>query len=396
VDIAMTRQPPSRLLCLLALSLTLAACDKKAVPEPKPPLHQVSVETLQAQPIEIISELSGRLSAPRIAEVRARVAGVVLKQVFVEGSDVKQGDVLFQIDPATFKADVNSARASLRKAQANQFQTRLQADRYHTLIDINAVSRQEYDNARAAAQTAEADVEGAQAALDRAQLNLGYATVTAPISGRIGRALVTEGALVGQNETTALAIIQQLNPIHADLTQSTRELGNLRRAVRAGQLQQAGLGQVSATLIQDDGSLYPMPGKLLFSDISVDPGTGQIIVRSEFPNPDLDLLPGSFVRVRVLQALNKEGLSVPQRAVTRDSAGTPKVLLVDAEQRINERVIQVAGVQDERWIVTDGLKPGDRVVIEGHQQARPGDQVKITRDENTPVATLSFVQPNGQ
>src|SRR5471030_551735 len=383
-------------LSLIALALTLSACDKSSTAEEAAPLATVRIETIEARPLAITSELSGRIAAPRIAEVRARVAGVVLQRTFREGSDVKQGDVLFRIDPAPFKADLDSAEASLRKAEANAFQAKLQEQRYSQLIDGNAISGQDYDNARANARQTAADVAANKAAVARAKLNLGYATVTAPISGRVGRALVTEGALVGQNETTPLALIQQLNPIHADLTQSTRELNDLRRAFRSGQLQQVGQDQVKATLIQDDGSLYPMPGKLLFSDISVDPGTGQIIVRSEFPNPDLDLLPGSFVRVRVLQALNKEGLSVPQRAVTRDSAGTPKVLLVDAEQRINERVIQVAGVQDERWIVTDGLKPGDRVVIEGHQQARPGDQVKITRDENTPVATLSFVQPNGQ
>ncbi|EKT4469212.1 efflux RND transporter periplasmic adaptor subunit, partial [Pseudomonas putida] len=244
------------------------------------------------------TELSGRILAPRTAEVRARVAGVVLKRVYREGSDVKQGDVLFLIDPAPFKADHDSARATLAKAEANLYQARLQEQRYRELVDDKAVSRQEYDNARATFLQAGAEVAQAKAALERARLNLGYATVTAPISGRIGRALVTEGALVGQSETTALAIIQQLDPIHADVTQSTRDLNALRRAMRAGELQQVGQDQARATLIQDDGSAYPLPGKLLFSDISVDPSTNQITLRSEFPNPDLDLLPGSYVRVR--------------------------------------------------------------------------------------------------
>lgn len=229
-----------------------------------------------------------------------------------------------------------------------------------------------------------------QAAVKRAKLNLDFATVTAPISGRVGRALVTEGALVGQNETTPMALIQQLNPIHADLTQSTRELNELRRAFRAGQLQQVGKDQAKATLIQDDGSLYPLPGKLLFADISVDPGTGQIILRSEFPNPDLDLLPGSFVRVRLEQAVNRQGISVPQRAIQRDSAGIAQVLLVDAENRVVQHPVQLGGVQKDRWIVTEGLKPGDRVIVEGLQHARPGEQVQID------ASPLALAQPPGQ
>ncbi|KIH83802.1 efflux RND transporter periplasmic adaptor subunit [Pseudomonas batumici] len=372
-------------LCLSALVLALSACDKAANTAQTPPLPKVRVETLTSQSLSINSELSGRIAAPRIAEVRARVAGVVLQQVFREGSDVKQGDVLFRIDPAPFKADLDSAVASLQKAEANAFQTRLQHQRYRELVDSHAISRQDYDNAEAAARQSAADVAANKAAVQRARLNLGYATVTAPISGRIGRALVTEGALVGQNETTALALIQQLNPIHADLTQSTRELNELRRALRAGQLQQVGQNQAKATLIQDDGSAYPLPGKLLFTDISVDPGTGQVILRSEFPNPDLDLLPGSFVRVRVEQAVNREAITVPQRAIQRDSAGIAQVLRVDAEQRISQQPVQLGSVQNDRWIVTEGLKPGDRIVVEGLQHARPGEQVQID-DSPLPLA----------
>ena len=364
-------------LSLMALALTLSACDKSSNAEEQAPLATVRVETVEARPLSITSELSGRIAAPRIAEVRARVAGVVLQRTFREGSDVKKGDVLFRIDPAPFKADLDSAEASLRKAEANAFQAKLQEQRYAQLIEGNAISGQDYDNARASARQTAADVAANKAAVDRAKLNLGYATVTAPISGRIGRALVTEGALVGQNETTPLALIQQLNPIHADLTQSTRELNDLRRAFRSGQLKEVGQGQAKATLIQDDGSLYPLPGKLLFTDITVDPGTGQIIVRSEFPNPDLDLLPGSFVRVRVEQAVDKQGLSVPQRAITRDSAGIPMVLLLDAEQTVSQQPVELGAVVDNRWIVTSGLKPGDRIIVEGVQHARPGEKVEV-------------------
>ena len=378
---------PSRLrpLALMAfLSLSLAGCGDSAEQDEKAPTPQVRVETLQLQPLAISSELSGRILAPRTAEVRARVAGVVLKRVYREGSDVKQGDVLFLIDPAPFKADHDSARATLAKAEATLYQARLQEQRYRELVDDKAVSRQEYDNAKASFLQADAEVAAAKAALERTRLNLGYATVTAPISGRIGRALVTEGALVGQNETTPLATIQQLDPIHADVTQSTRELNALRRALRAGELQQVGDGQARATLIQDDGSAYPLPGKLLFSDISVDPSTNQITLRSEFPNPDLDLLPGSYVRVRLEQAVQPKGLSVPQRAILRDSAGVPKVLVVDQQARVSDRQVVLGSAQGDRWVVSEGLAPGERVVVEGLQHVKAGDQVQVDNASGAP------------
>ncbi|MEW4950892.1 efflux RND transporter periplasmic adaptor subunit [Pseudomonas asiatica] len=388
-----TLPPRLRPLALLALlSLSLAGCDDSTEQEEQAPTPQVRVETLQLQPLAISSELSGRILAPRTAEVRARVAGVVLKRVYREGSDVKQGDVLFLIDPAPFKADHDSARATLAKAEATLYQARLQEQRYRELVDDKAVSRQEYDNAKASYLQADAAVAEARAALERARLNLGYATVTAPISGRIGRAQVTEGALVGQNETTPLATIQQLDPIHADVTQSTRELNALRRALRAGELQQVGDGQARATLIQDDGSTYPLPGKLLFSDISVDPSTNQITLRSEFPNPDLDLLPGSYVRVRLEQAVQPKGLSVPQRAILRDSAGVPKVLVVDPQARVSDRQVVLGSAQGDRWIVSEGLAPGERVVVEGLQHVKAGDQVQV---DNASGAS-PIVQHTGQ
>lgn len=374
------------------MSLSLAGCGDSAEQDEKAPTPQVRVETLQLQPLAISSELSGRILAPRTAEVRARVAGVVLKRVYREGSDVKQGDVLFLIDPAPFKADHDSARATLAKAEATLYQARLQEQRYRELVDDKAVSRQEYDNAKASFLQANADVAAAKAALERTRLNLGYATVTAPISGRIGRAQVTEGALVGQNESTALATIQQLDPIHADVTQSTRELNALRRALRAGELQQVGDGQARATLIQDDGSAYPLPGKLLFSDISVDPSTNQITLRSEFPNPDLDLLPGSYVRVRLEQAVQPKGLSVPQRAILRDSAGVPKVLVVDAQARVSDRQVVLGSAQGDRWVVSEGLTPGEQVVVEGLQHVKAGDQVQV----DNATGTAPIAQHTGQ
>ncbi|WP_397456763.1 efflux RND transporter periplasmic adaptor subunit [Pseudomonas versuta] len=372
-------------LCLSALALALSACDKSPAAETKAPLAKVRTEVIATVPLSINNELSGRVVAPRVAQVSARVAGVVLKRVYTEGTEVKQGDVLFLIDPAPFKADLDSAQAALRKSRALSMQAKLQDQRYTELVESNAISRQDYDNARALALQADADVAANQAAVRRAELNLGYATVTAPISGRIGRALVTEGALVGQGEVTAMARIQQLNPIHVDLTQSTRDLDNLRESFRAGELQQVGKNQARATLIRDNGSLYPLPGKLLFTDVSVDPSTGQIILRSEFPNPDYDLLPGSFVRVRLEQAVNKEAISVPQRAILRDGAGVAQVLLLDGENRVRQQPVQLGSVQNDRWIVNAGLKPGDRIVIEGLQHARAGDQVQID-DPKLPLA----------
>lgn len=372
-------------LFLTALALSISACDKSPVAETRPPLAKVRTEVIATAPLSVNNELSGRVVAPRVAQVSARVAGVVLKRVYTEGSEVKQGDVLFLIDPAPFQADLDSAQAALRKSEAVALQAKLQDQRYAELIGINAISRQDHDNARAAAQQANADVAANKAAVQRAKLNLGYATVTAPISGRIGRALVTEGALVGQGEVTPMARIQQLNPIHVDLTQSTRDLDNLREAFRAGELQQVGKQQARAALIRDNGSAYPLPGKLLFTDVTVDPSTGQIILRSEFPNPDYDLLPGSFVRVRLEQAVNKEGISVPQRAILRDSAGIAQVLLIDADNRVQLQPVQLGGAQNDRWAVTSGLKAGDRIVTQGLQHARPGEQVQID-DPTLPLA----------
>lgn len=365
----------------LVLAIAVGGCTPASDTQASAPV-KVSTETLQATPLAISSELSGRIAAPRIAQVNARVAGVVLKSVFEQGSEVKQGDVLFHIDPAPLQADLDSALAGLKRAQADASRARMQEQRYRQLVSGNAISAQEYDNARAAARQADADVAANQATVQRARLNLGYATVTAPISGRIGRALVTEGALVGQNESTPLALIQQLDPVHVDLTQSARELNELRRALRSGQLQQLGPDQAKVTLLQDDGSTYPLPGKLLFSDITVNPGTGQILLRSEFPNPDLDLLPGSFVRVRLEQAMVQQGISVPQRSIQRNSAGLPQVLLVDDELRVHLKTVQLGRVINNRWIVTDGLKSGDRIVVEGLQHARPGEHVVL---DNSPL-----------
>lgn len=377
--------------CAVALSalLWLTGCDDAAEPTPPTPPAEVRVETLHTQPLAISSELNGRLRAPRVAEVRARVAGVVLEQVYREGSDVKAGDVLFRIDPAPFKADLDSAQAAVKRAEATRYQARLQARRYAELSEVEAISRQEYDNARATLMQADAAVAEAKAASERARLNLGYATVTAPIAGRIGRAQVTEGALVGQGETTPLATIQQLDPIHADVTQSLGELTALRQALRDGELRQANDAVATVTLVQPDGSVYPHSGTLLFTDLQVDPSTQQVTLRSAFPNPDLDLLPGGYVRVRLAQAVQPQGLSVAQRAILRDSAGVPKVLVVDGDDRVSERTLVLGSAQGDRWVVLEGLKAGERVVVEGLQHVKSGDRVQIASEPTSSASAAT-------
>ncbi|MBX8615783.1 efflux RND transporter periplasmic adaptor subunit [Pseudomonas cichorii] len=370
------RLDPSRFL-LCACLAALTACGKPTA-EPDMPPH-VKVETVETHPLIITTELNGRLVSPRVAEVRARVAGIVLQRVYREGSDVRQGDVLFRIDPAPFQADLESAEAALRKAQATEYQARLQAERYAELTKVSAVSRQDAENARASFLQAQADVASTRAALKRARLNLDYATVTAPISGRIGKALVTEGALVGQGDATVLATIQQLQPIYADINQSTRQISELRRSLQQGELQQLEPGQITATLIQEDGSPYPHKGTLLFSDLTVDQGTGQVTLRSEFPNSKNELLPGSFIRVQLDQARTAQGITVIQRAVQRDAAGKALVLIVD-EGKVLERSIELGSVQGNRWIVKNGLNAGDQVIVSGLQHVQPGSAVTVQEE----------------
>ncbi|MBX8539040.1 efflux RND transporter periplasmic adaptor subunit [Pseudomonas cichorii] len=370
------RLDPSRFL-LCACLAALTACGKPTA-EPDMPPH-VKVERVKTHPLIITTELNGRLVSPRVAEVRARVAGIVLQRVYREGSDVRQGDVLFRIDPAPFQADLESAEAALRKAQATEYQTRLQAERYAELTKISAVSRQDAENARASFQQAQADVASTRAALKRARLNLDYATVTAPISGRIGKALVTEGALVGQGDATVLATIQQLQPIYADINQSTRQISELRRSLQQGELQQLEPGQITATLIQEDGSPYPHKGTLLFSDLTVDQGTGQVTLRSEFPNSKNELLPGSFIRVQLDQARTAQGITVIQRAVQRDAAGKALVLIV-GDGKVLERSIELGSVQGNRWIVKNGLNAGDQVIVSGLQHVQPGSAVTVQEE----------------
>lgn len=360
----------------LLVAVAVVGCEKKpAAQMAAPPPAEVTVTTVTSEPVSIISELPGRVDAIRIAEVRARVAGILLEKKFQEGADVKAGDVLFQIDPAPLKAAYNNAQAVLAKAEANLKQARSQASRYQELVSINAVSRQDFENADAAAKVYEAEVLAAKAALETASLNLGYATVTAPISGHIGKTLATEGALVGQNEATKLAVIQQMDPIYVDFTQSSTELLKLQRSLKEGKLKSVAPGQAAVSLLLEDGSIYSHAGRLLFSDITVDETTGMVTLRAEFPNPERTLLPGMFARARLEQAVDAKAITVLQRAVARGANGSASVLVVKADSTVEKRSIQADTAVKDKWVISSGLKEGESVIVEGLQKVRPGAKV---------------------
>ncbi|CAB3682463.1 efflux RND transporter periplasmic adaptor subunit [Achromobacter aegrifaciens] len=344
-------------------------------------MPQVSVITIQPQRAPIVSELPGRVDAVRDAQIRSRVTGIVQKIAFEQGGDVKENQLLFKIDPAPYKAAYDQATAQLKQAQANLFSAKLLADRYAPLVKANAVSKQEYDNAVASYRQADASVAAAKAAQDNAAINLGYTDVTSPITGRIGKPLVTEGALVEATSATQMATVQQLDPIYVDFTQSTAELASLRRAFASGQLQQVGKDTARATIVLEDGSEYGQPGKLLFTGITVDPTTGQVNLRAEVPNPDGILLPGMYVRVRLEQGVDDKALMVPQQALQRTADGLQSLMLVK-DNKIEQIPVTTGGALKSNWIVTSGLKAGDVVVVEGFQKVRPGAPVQASEWKN--------------
>ena len=363
---------------MLALGLlALAGCGRNqgagAYNLPPP---EVGVVTIVPESTVLTTELPGRIDPVRMAQVRARVDGIVLHCSFQQGADVKAGEVLYQIDPAPFQATYDNATAALAKAEANARQTQLLADRYQPLVGINAVSKQDYDNAVSAAAQARADVMAAKAALETASINLGYATVTSPIDGRIGAALVTEGALVSQTAATQMALVQQLDPIYCDFTESSTEVLRLRRAFENGTYKTVAPGEAKLTLRLDDGTTYSLPGRLLFSDVSVDPSSGMITLRALFPNPNHVLLPGMFARGELEQAVDAKAITLLQRGVTIGVNGIAAVMAVGANDKVEIRVVQLGTAIGNKWIITDGLNPGDRVVVEGLQKVQPGMVVK--------------------
>ncbi|MBE0626941.1 MAG: efflux RND transporter periplasmic adaptor subunit [Burkholderiales bacterium] len=366
---------------VLTLAIALAACSNKpggqpAAPGGGRPALEVGVIAVAPRTIGLVTELPGRLEASRVAQVRARVAGILQKRLFREGSDVKAGQRLFEIDNAPYRAAAASAEASLARARANLTQAAALAERYKPLVEANAVSKQEYINAIAAQQQTEADVAAAKAAVQTAQINLGYASVSSPIAGRIGRALVTEGALVGQGEATQLALVQQINPMYVNFTQSSADLLRLRKAIKSGTLKRAAAADsTSVRVVLQDGTEYAKTGKLLFEDLTVDPTTGQVLLRAELPNPDGLLLPGMYVRVRLEQAQANEVIELPQQAVTRSGTGD-SVMVVAADGTVSPRTVKVGSAQDGKWIVLEGLKAGEQVMVDGFQKLQPGAPVK--------------------
>ncbi len=371
----------------------VTACGKSDVPAAAPPPTEVSVVTIKSSALGVTNELPGRLESTRIAEIRARVPGVVLKRTFREGSDVKAGATLFLIDPAQFKAAYNSADAAVAKAEATLLQAELKAKRYKPLVETNAISKQEFDDVTATQKTAAADLAAAKAARATAKLSLDYATVTSPISGRVGRALVTEGALVGQNEATPLATVQQIDPIYVNMTQSSTEILQLQRAMADGKLKSAGKGEVKVTLITEDGQEYAQAGKLLFSDLTVDESSGAVTLRAEFPNPDRQLLPGMYVRARVEQAINENAITVPQQAITRTPDGAA-VMVVSAENKVVSRSVKTGAASGDSWVINDGLKEGDQVIVEGLQKVQPGATVKAVQwKKAAPADTAPATDP---
>ncbi len=368
----------ARNILIPAVLLALGACGKKddaakagpGAGAPPPPM--VSVITVAPEQVTNVSELPGRVEAVRTAEVRARVGGIVQRRLFTEGGEVRAGQPLYQVDPAPFLAAQGNAEAVLARAEANLGLATTKVNRYKALVESNAISKQEFDDLQSAQKLAAADVAAARAALETAKLNVGYATVTAPIAGRIGRSIITEGALVTANDSHALAVIQQLDPIYVTLTQSSVEMARLREL-----MSQSGKGGVKAklTLLTEDGRAYHHPGQLLFSEAVVDPASSSILLRAQFPNPERMLLPGMYVRVRVEQGVRPGTIVVPQQAVMRTTDGSI-VMTVDAEGKVAPRPVKTESAYGTNWIVSSGLKFGDTVIVEGLQKVKPGAPVK--------------------
>ena len=387
-------------LVLLAMAPLLAGCDEPnsatAAVQPNDP--EVSVVTVRQQARALVRELPGRVAPTRVSEVRPRVSGIVVERLFNQGSEVKAGDPLYKIDPRPFEVEVQSTEAALARAKATLDQATLQARRVATLTSQRAAPESENEKAISAERQAAADVEGRKADVARARLNLDYATIRAPIDGIVGAALVSEGALVVQNETASLATIQQLDPIYADFTQSVTELNHLRRAFENGDLDRIAPDAMKVRLVLDDGQLYPLAGKLLFSDAKVDAHTGQVTLRGEFPNPKRELLPGMYVRVLIEQGVDTDAIAVPQQAIQRNGGGGSEVFVVRDDNRAVTQPVRTGSLQGGQWFVTEGLKAGDRVVVEGFQKFAAGDRVRpqIWTEADASADFAAGVRPTAQ
>lgn len=363
-----------------SLALLLTGCghnDSEAAQPKAPPPADVGVVTVHSRSVPVVEDFVGRLAATRTADVRARVAGILLKRVYKEGSDVKKNAVLFQIDPAPLEAALHAAQAALAQAQAAAQNARVKAKRYQDLAHKGLISRQDLDDALANERTTAAAVKKAQADVESAKLNLSYATVTAPIGGRAGKAQVTEGALVGQNSPTLLTSIYQIDPIYINFSESFAELEKLRRETAAGEFKQVAPGKVEAQVILPDGTPYPHKGALSFSSVTVDANTGTVSLRATIPNPNHQLLPGMFVKVRLTQGERPNVFVVPQAAVQRDQQGA-YVLTVGSADKVARTAVKLGDMRGDGWIITNGLENGDRVIVSGIQHTHPGAKVNPT------------------
>ncbi|WP_415846115.1 efflux RND transporter periplasmic adaptor subunit [Stutzerimonas zhaodongensis] len=374
-----SKSASAALLTLLAAVAVLSGCqdEQAAAPAAAQQAPQVGIVTLEAESFALTTELPGRAQAYRVAEVRPQVDGIIQKRLFTEGSEVKAGEQLYQIDDAIYQATYKSAQASLAS-------TKSLADRYALLVKEQAVSKQAFEEARAASLQAEAEFE-------RARINVRYTKVLAPISGRIGRSAVTEGALISSGQAQALAVIQQLDPIYVDVTQPARDLLSLRRDLAEGRLEKAGENAAKATLVLEDGTPYPHEGKLEFSEVSVDAGTGSVVLRAVFPNPDKMLMPGMFVHAQLVAGVKSEAILAPQQGVTRTPTGEATAMVVGADNKVEIRKLKAARAVGNRWLVTEGLEAGDRLITEGLQFIRPGVEVNPV-----PATNVATAQPQAQ
>lgn len=369
---------PLAVVLMLSGSLALTGCNDKDAQQGAPQAPQVGVVTLKTEPLNVTTELPGRTASFRIAEVRPQVGGIILKRNFVEGSEIKAGTSLYQIDPATYQAAYDSAKGDLVKAQANAQISRLTVTRYKPLLGTNYISKQDYDTAVATAAQADAAVVTAKAAVETARINLAYTKVTSPISGRIGISSVTEGALVSTGQTNAMATVQQLDPIYVDVTQSSNDFLRLKEELADGSLKQVD-GKAQVKLLLDNGKEYSQAGTLEFSDVTVDETTGSITLRAIFPNPQGSLLPGMFVRARLDEGVNNNALLVPQQGITRNPRGDATAMVVGADNKVELRTVTTTQAIGDKWVVTDGLKSGDKVIVTGLQKIKPG--VPVTAQE---------------
>ena len=387
-----TRRNPLLVPAAALLSIfMLAGCGNKdhavAHAASPPPAPVVTVMTVQSALVPLVTELPGRTTAYLIAELRPQVGGIVQQRAFAEGSEVRVGQLLYRIDPAPYQAAYDSAKANLARAEANRQVAKVKAERYAGLVGIQAVSKQANDDAQAALQLAQADIAAAKAALDKTRIDLDHTQVKSPISGRIGRSSVTQGALVTANQAAALATVQQLDPIYVDLTQSSADMLRIRRDLAAGTLQRNTNKAVPVTLTLEDGSEYGSEGSLAFSEVTVDESTGSVTLRAKFPNPKGVLLPGMYVRARLPQGVRSEAILVPHAALTRDPRGNALVMVVDAESKVQARPVKVVQSLDSQWVVTDGLQPGERIIVEGLQKIRPGASVQAEQAQPAPATS---------